>query len=400
MKVLHTYAFSTVERGGGIATYLPPLLRESYEKGIETEWVSQSWPGDGPVAPPSQRVPLHLAATKDPTGFGYSRDLKSLVTVAAKRSDVLHGHGIWMYIDYLTAGAARDLGKPHVFSPQGCLEPWALTRSRWKKAPVRRLFADGALRRMACIHATNRREAENVRALGLENPIAVIPNGIDPAAFAELPDRATLSERFPEVAGKKVVLFLSRIHPKKGPLRLAEAWGTLAGDFPGWHLVVAGNDEIGHRAEVERALKARGVMDRATFTGPMIGADELVAMAAADVFVLPSLSEGFSMVILEAMASGLPVLLTPGCNFPEAVSAGAALETAPDARGTEQGLRRLMRMTDEERREMGERGRALVTTRYTWERVVRDLKQVYEWCLDGGTAPPVVLTDSADRLRL
>lgn len=393
MRVLHTYAFPTVERGGGIATYLPPLLRASREQGIEAEWVSQSWPGDGPVEPPSERVPLHLAATRDPTGFGYSRGLKGLVDTAAKRSDVLHGHGLWMYIDYLTSRAARELGRSHVFSPQGCLEPWALARSRWKKAPVRRLFADGLLHRAACVHATNDREAENVRALGLENPIAVIPNGIDPSPFAKLPDRGALAERFPEVADKKVVLFLSRIHPKKGPLHLAGAWRALAREFPDWHLVIAGNDEVGHRADVERALAESGVADRTTFTGPMIGADELVAMAAADVFVLPSFSEGFSMVILEAMASGLPVLLTPGCNFPEAVSAGATLETTPDAPGVETGLRRLMEMTDEERRAMGERGRALVTTGYTWERVVADLKQVYEWCLGGGAAPSAVRID-------
>jgi poly(glycerol-phosphate) alpha-glucosyltransferase len=400
VKVLHTYAFSTVERGGGISTYLPPLLRASYEQGVETEWVSQSWPDDGPVEPPSEYIPLHLAATRDPTGFGYSGELKGLVDAAAKRSDILHGHGTWMYIDYLTSRAAHETGNLHVFSPQGSLEPWALARSRWKKAPVRMLFADRALRRVACVHATNHREAENIRALGSNAPIAVIPNGIEPESFAELPEREVFVERFPEVEDKKIFLFLSRIHPKKGPLRLAEAWGTLAKEYPNWHLVIAGNDEIGHRAEVEQALAAYGVADRTTFTGPMIGADELVAMSAADLFVLPSLSEGFSMVVLEAMASGLPVLLTPGCNFPEAAAAGAALETTPDARGVEEGLRRLMGTTDGERREMGGRGRDLATTRYTWERVVRDLKQVYEWCLGGGPVPPAMRTDRVGKLRL
>lgn len=390
MRVLHTYAFSTVERGGGISTYLPPLLRASHEQGVEAEWVSQSWPCDGPVEPPSEHVPLHLAATRDPTGFGYSGELKVLVDAAAKRSNVLHGHGIWMYIDYLTSRASHSLGKPHVFSPQGCLEPWALARSRWKKAPVRLLFADKTLRRAACVHATNPREADNIRALGLKAPIAVIPNGIDPDGFAVLPDRGVLAERFPELRGRKIVLFLSRIHPKKGALHLAEAWGTLARDFSDWHLVIAGNDEVGHRAEIERALAARGVEDRTTFTGPMIGHDELVALAAADVFVLPSFSEGFSMVVLEAMACGLPILLTPGCNFPEATAAGAALETTPDACGVEAGLRRFMEMTDRKRREMGKLGKELVTTRYAWEKIVGDLKLVYEWCLDGGPVPPAV----------
>jgi glycosyltransferase involved in cell wall biosynthesis len=389
VRVLHTYPFLGAEKGG-IAACVPDLLKECCRQGVEADLVSQSWNGDDPLGAFPSDITFRAVRTKDTSGFGYSRKLRKVLKERAIQSDVIHSHGLWMYMDYLSSRTASSFGRPHVISAHGSFEPWALARSAWKKNLVRFLFADRSLERAACLHALCRPEAENIRALGYKSPIAVIPNGIDPADFMELPPKGTLAEKFPQLEGCKLILFLSRIHPKKGLLHLAAAWGTLAERFPEWHLVVAGPDEVGHRTEIEKALAAHGVAHRTTLTGMVTGRCKLAVLASADVFVLPSFSEGFSMAVLEAMACGLPVLLTPGCNFPEAVAAGAALEIEPDVQSTAAGLQQLMEMTNHQRQEMGERGRELVNSRYTWSRVARKMIELYKWCLGSGEPPPTV----------
>jgi glycosyltransferase involved in cell wall biosynthesis len=133
-----------------------------------------------------------------------------------------------------------------------------------------------------------------------------------------------------------------------------------------------------------------GLHRSVTLTGVLEGRDKLAALSAADAFALPSFSEGFSMAILEAMAARLPVLLTPGCNFPEAMHAGAAIEVQPTAADTQRGLRELLSMSDEQRRAMGERGRILVERHYTWTAVAAQMMELYRWMRGGGSPPAFV----------
>jgi poly(glycerol-phosphate) alpha-glucosyltransferase len=127
-----------------------------------------------------------------------------------------------------------------------------------------------------------------------------------------------------------------------------------------------------------------------TFTGPRYSRDKLSVLAAADAFALPSFSEGFSMAVLEAMACALPVLLTPGCNFPEVARGGAGIEVAPDAAAVEAGLRALCSMSPAQRRDMGVRGRRMVEQRYTWDAVARQMTELYAWVAGGGDVPATV----------
>jgi poly(glycerol-phosphate) alpha-glucosyltransferase len=270
------------------------------------------------------------------------------------------------------------------------LDSWALGRSAWKKRVAASLFEDTNLRSAACIHALCESEAESIRAYGLSNPIAVLPNGVDVTSFASLPACDALWQRFPELRDKKVILFLGRLHPKKGPLHLIEGWSRVAGSFPDWHLLISGPDEIGHQAVLEDTSKARGIANRITFAGAVVGRDKLAALAAADVFVLPSLSEGFSVALLEAMACRLPAIITPPCNFPEAIAAGAAIEVQPDAESTAAGLVHVMEMSGAARRQCGLRGYELVAANYTWEGIAQEMTDVYSWCLGGGSPPKAI----------
>ena len=387
MKIAHFYPFTGKDKGG-IAACLPLLLEALQERNVGCELWTQGWPGQ--AAHEALPFAVTRALTVDRSGFGYSRVLKDLWGQRQGEFDVLHSHGLWMYSDFLAFQSARAAKKPHVITPHGMLEPWALSNSARKKKLMRRVFQDRALANARVLHALCEAEREVMRALGLRAPIAVVPNGVSLSQFADLPAPAVFDRSFPAARDRRVLLFMARLHPKKGVLPLLQAWRQLAPQFPDWLLVVAGPDEAGHRATLETAVQQFGLGQAVSFTGMLDGALKRAALARADAFVLPSLSEGFSIALLEAMACGLPVVLTPECHFPDAVSAGAALQAAPEPQSLEEQLRALLESSETQRRAMGARGRALVAQNYSWEKVAADLQNLYRWCLDAGPAPACV----------
>jgi glycosyltransferase involved in cell wall biosynthesis len=321
--------------------------------------------------------------------LAYSPELKKLLEADVAETDVVHNHSLWMLPTSYATGAAAKRGVPVVFTLHGFLEPWALSRSRWKKRLAGWAFQDRDLRLAACIHVNSVSELRNARNYGLRHPAAIVPNGVDLGPFAQMPPREELLRRYPQLKDKRICLFLSRLHRKKGLEHLVRAWHRVARKFQDWHLVIAGPDD-GMESRTRSALQTLGLSSSASLIGPLYGRDKLAAYSAADVFLLPSFSEGFSMAVLEAMAAGLPVLVTPGCNFPEAVTAGAAVCVEPTVEGTEAGLRALLGMSEAERREMGRRARRLIQCSYTWDEVARKMLKLYGWLLGGGPRPEFV----------
>ena len=259
------------------------------------------------------------------------------------------------------------------------LEPWALGYKAWKK----RLYYEWierplVLRGARALQALNRSEAANIEALKLGPPAVVLPNGIDPseAVLCEPTKAKVFFDRFPEVRDKTLILFLHRIDPKKGLDVLAKAYRLVRGKFPRTHVIVAGPDTTGFTATARGFFEAADCADAVTFTGLLEGDVKHGALAAASVFVTPSYSEGFSMSVLEAMAAGLPCVLTEGCNFPEAGAVGAArIVPTGDA---DRFAEALLDLLDDPAtaRAMGEQARALVLSRYTWAAVAADYEAV------------------------
>ena len=401
MKIVFTHPFSGKEKGG-IAACMP-LLLESYQRhGMDGEIISQLWPHETPPeeavhagefnkANSSGSFEHHCFPTKDRSGFGYSPGLFQFVANRLDNAQIAHSHGLWMYLNWATFRAARAQKKPFIVSPHGMLEPWALARSTAKKRFLRALFQDQVLRRAACLHALCEAEAQSIRALGFQTPVAIVPNGVNLRDFASLPPREEFHLQWPQTKGRHIILFLARLHPKKGALPLLESWKNLASDFPEWHLVLAGPDENGYRRELEIAVEQFDLTSQVTFTGMLEGKAKMAALAAAEVFVLPSFSEGFSVALLEAMASKIPLLLTPQCNFPEAVHAGAAFETSPNSVDIEEKLKALLQLSSNERQKMGNCGYELVCERYTWDEIAKEMGRVYYWCLHGGEKPSSII---------
>jgi poly(glycerol-phosphate) alpha-glucosyltransferase len=317
----------------------------------------------------------------------YSPGLRRLLADVVCDVEVVHNHSVWMLPNHYASAAARRWKKPVVFTAHGTLEPWALGRSRLKKRLVGRWFQDRDLREAACIHVNSTAEVAGVRAYGLRNPIAIVPNGVDLGFFERQPEaQGTFLARHPELRHRPYCLFLSRLHEKKGLAHLLQAWARVCREFRDWMLVIAGPDN-GFEGEVRRAVAELNLVHSVRLTGPLYGDDKLDALRSGSFLVLPSFSEGFPMVLLEALACRLPVLFTPGCNFPEIATAEAGVQVEPDAESTERGLRDLLSMSDCERRQMGGNGRALVESAYTWEQVARQMIEVYCWLAGGGPPP-------------
>ncbi len=279
---------------------------------------------------------------------------------------------------------------PHVVHLHGMLDGWAVQRSSWKKRLVEALYEGRHLRQAACIRALCDAEVGAIRQFGLQGRVCKIPNGVDLPVDRErgLPPWGR------SVNGKKVLLMLSRIHPKKNIAALIVAWSHLhLKERPlteEWDLVIAGWDTTGHQPELTKLVQELGVTSSVKWVGPLFGEQKDQAFRNADAFVLPSLSEGLPVAILEAWAYSLPAVMTPQCNLPDGYSADAAIEIGVDSGSIESGLRRVMTMTAEERSRMGARGRRLVKERYQWSAIARSMYEVNAWILGGGPVPACV----------
>lgn len=317
-----------------------------------------------------------------PARWGYAPRLQR--AIRDTEPDIVHVHGIWMYTSMVSGRYGRRTETPYLITPRGMLDPWAITHSGWKKKLAGWLFENRNMSKAACLHALCRREAKAIRSYGLETPVCEVPNAVDLPVLSEQGEDCH-SRKFGD---QRVLLFLGRIHPKKGLRELIEAWeGLSEKQRKGWVVAVVGWDDGGFEKKLKEEVQKRGLQEEISFLGPRFGAEKEAMYRRADAFVLPSHGEGLPMTILEAWSYQLPVLMTPECNLEIGFDRGAALQADPTSSSLKAGLRRLFALSEEERQQMAEEGRALVEERFTWKRVAEDMSRVYQWILDGGTPP-------------
>lgn len=333
--------------------------------------------GDRPAVVPDEA--LVESACFDETisteHIGFSMDFARTLSRRIREFDVVHVHAVWNFTTWWAMRVATRNGVPCMVAPQGSLEPWAFRYGH----PLRRLYARFAemplLSRVTRLQALSRTEAAQFRAFGLSTTAATIPNGVaedwlDDEAIAGSIDRGRSGE-------DRTILFLSRLHPKKGVDILLRAFARLDRDANGLGLHIAGDDAGSGYGRAMRELAVElGIDERVTFLGEVQGTKKRKILQAADLYVLPSHSEGLPVAVLEAMACGLPVLITPGCNLPEVAErdAGLIVEPAPDA--VARGIRSLL-SEGEGLKQRGERGRALVREKFTWPRIADEAIAAY-----------------------
>lgn len=321
---------------------------------------------------------LRLFDSKGPDVWAWSPGMGA--ALRGTSPDVIHVHGLWTYHTFAALRTVRHQSARLVVSPHGMLEPWALQHRPLRKRVAGWLYHNAYLRHAACVVATSQLEADGLRLAGVTRPVVIVRNGVDIAPEGEL---AFGRGRAP--GGPRRVLFLSRLEPKKGLLDLVAAWRELRP--AGWKLTITGPDIDNYQHVVACAVREAGLEDAVEFTGPAWNGAKSQAYAAADVFVLPSYSENFGIVIGEALAAGVPVITTRATPWDELVTHDCGWWTETGVPPLVAALREAIGSSPERLAAMGRRGRALVIRRYGWDAVCRDIAFVHRWvCGDPVTA--------------
>ena len=364
-----------------------------------------------------EALPVKACAYLGPRAVAWSPEMDA--ELENFRPDLVHLNGLWQYASIATRRLWRKHGTSYVVSPRGMLDFWALANARWKKKLAGWFFENAVLRDAGCLHSLCAAEADAIRAYGLRQRIEVVPNGVD------LPEMENGKWEMENAQKRKRLLFLGRIHPKKGLVGALRAWAQIRHspsairNSADWQFVIAGWDQGGHEGELRalcaelglkvfsfqgavfggrdsedlklnsyklKTLPPEAVAADVVFWGPAFGEEKNALLRSAEAFILPSLSEGLPMSVLEAWAYGLPVVVTPECNLPEGFASQAALEIRNAGMGNSkwEGLRALLDMSDSDRIEMGKKGRRLVEEKFTWPKVAAQMKALYEEILGGG----------------
>jgi glycosyltransferase involved in cell wall biosynthesis len=367
---------------GGIAASMRSFCEATEQQGISSPLVGFCAPSELEQAqPPSFPSPMCLPAGRIRwmVDTRLRRELMNLI----RSNEGVHIHGIWESHCAVASSMAQSNRTPYIISAHGMLERWALQHKRFKKALYATMVEVNNLRRATCLRALTADEAHDYRRIGLSTPLAIVPGAVE---LPKCVDRELFPNAFPDLINKRIVIFLGRLHPKKGLDLLIRAWANTGNSVRDAHLVIAGPDTDGMRMTLERLTSDLGVASSVTFAGMMNASMKWSALANSSLFVLPSFSEGFSVAVLEAMGAGLPVVVTDACHFPEIAQKDCGWVIEPSQKALEDALSEYFQCRMWEGEAMGNRGRKLVESKFTWNVVGDQMARVYEWA-NGGRRP-------------
>lgn len=393
MKILHVLSDIDIE-SGGVAAAACGMAEAVAARGHDVTIACLNR-GGTPLKP--QGVTVRSFAPDRNSPLLPSAQLREYLRENTGQFAVVHIHGVWQHPGHYAAAAARQHKVPYVLAPHGMLDANSLAMGRrWAKSMAWFLWDSTMVYRASTVHCLNAAEIKCSPALR-KTPNAVIGNGIARAALDNMPVRGLWRKEMGGGIGdqgRPIALFLSRIHPKKGLERLLPYWPELLKRHPTLLLVIAGTGEPARVQRVQEVAKQHGLINSVLFVGQLSGAAKSRAMADADVFILPSYQEGFSMAITEAMAAGLPVVITRECNFDEVeqVHAGVVIDNG-DMAAFAQAVAHLVDDAADRQR-MGRNGRLLVQQRFTMETVAQKLETLYQAVAQNTDIPQSLLPGS------
>lgn len=360
---------------GGPSRSVPLLVRGLAEQGVDVTLMAIESNDMNLHVLDGTSVKLHFI----PADYK-RRDIESFIR--QEKFDIIHGQCIWEPLFHHVRVIADKIHIPFLLSPRGTLEPWSLQQKKWKKKVARWLYQDKDLRRCACIYTTADMEATHVRDLGFTNPISVIPNGIETKNY---PCRQNPS------AVKKQTLFLSRIHPKKGIEVLLSAWKRIIDAHPDWSLLIVGNGDESYIQSLNEKVKEMSISDTVRISPPVFGEDKIALYQSSSLFVLPSYSENFGMVIAEALSCGVPVITTDNTPWEllNETKTGWCISLNED--NLVKSLDESLSLDAETLYQMGQKGSKVVFERFDYHSVAKKNIELYTWILEGGTPPPFVM---------
>ena len=371
-------------RFGGLSAAVPELSRQiSLQSGCEVRLAAFCSPDEVYSADCFSELEI----TEWPLNrrrWLVDRHLRQTFSDLIATTSGVHIHGLWEQSTLSASHAAQRCGVPYIVSAHGMLESWALRQKAIKKEVYAALFERKILDRAACLHALTPAEADDYRRFGCTAPIATIPNGVT------VPNHVTpdlFLGQHPGLIGKRIILFLSRIHKKKGVELLVESWRDVVRRFPDARLVLAGPDFDGTRSLLECKIAELGLGSTILLPGMLREELKWSALAAAEGYVLPSFSEGLSVSVLEAMGVGLPVIISHPCNLPEVETLSAGCVITADVASLRAALLRLLGRSPEANASIGKRGRTYVMHHFNWASIASDMTDLYRWISQGGDLP-------------
>lgn len=361
MRVLHVIS-SLSRSAGGPARSVQGLVAGLNEAGVDA-WLLAMKPLGDPWVDGVKEKYRCAGKTK---WFGMQSAVER--TIDELQPDIVHIHSIWQWTLHLSVCAARKKGVPYILAPRGTIEEWSL-KQKWLKKKFALLTYQGSdFRHAAAIHCTAESEAEKARKIWPGKSIILSPNGVNvPKA---LPPRRQHEDGFHRA------LFVSRFHYKKGLLNLVEAWAKVRPK--GWKMELVGTDDANYLKIIVKRIHELGVQDDFIITGPLLDEDKWDAYRRADLFILPTFSENFGIVVAEALYAGVPVITTKGTPWCELVDKDCGWYIDIGVEPLVHALRSAISFDDEKRLEMGENGRKLVRFKYEWGSVSRPLIEFYD----------------------
>jgi glycosyltransferase involved in cell wall biosynthesis len=373
---------SIADEASGPTYTVTRLTQELSRLGVDSQICSLS---PGPDSALSRTFPANLG----PTQLGFSSALRRHLYHQGKleREMVFHCHGIWMMPVIYGAWAAKRSGKPLFWSPRGMLAEWALKSGSKFKPIFWKLLQKPALEKTSVFHATAECEVEDVRRSGFRQPIALIPNGID----IPPPHRKRTGQTF-------TLLYLGRIHPKKGIDNLLLAWKRLQDSFPQWQVKIVGGEGDnptsgrGYLASLQTLTREAGI-SRVAFPGPLYGQAKQTAYAEADLYILPTHSENFGVSVAEALAAGTPAIVTHGAPWQGLDTHGAGLWVPNSIDSIAIAMENMMRRSREELAAMGQNGRRWMAESFGWRPIAEQMQTAYQWALDPTRPKPECIVD-------
>ncbi len=312
-----------------------------------------------------------------PKRLGNSPAMKQWLLNQAKNKDtvIFHNHSLWMMPNIYPGKIANKYHIPYIVSPRGTFTKYAIKSGSKIKKLFWPLLQQPSLKSVSCFHATCEAEYLDIRRMGFNQPVAIIPNGID---IPRLIDKK--SNNF------KTLLFLGRIHPNKGLDMLLPAWKAIQNNFPDWNLKIVGPDNNGYLLKMKK-LSENLLLERVEFVGSLYGDDKWQAYAKADLFILPSYSENFGMSVAEALASGTPAIVSKGAPWNDLKKHNAGWWIELGVEPLVNCLNNVLLSDSEQFKIMGKNGRKWMNDEFSWINISKMMKKTYYWVLNGGNTP-------------
>ncbi len=388
MKILHTVQ-TFGRQSYGLGTISMGLAKAQLDLGQDV----YIWSGDSNEdviwASENYKIPIEKLKGFQSSFPPFNLSIKEYFTAQKVNFDIVHQHSLWTFQSIITS-ALRARGAKTSIAAHGTLSEFALNKSRFKKEIALSLFERKNLENARVLHATSELEIEDFKRLNLKNPIAYIENGIGSQFIGKEGNGDLFKKKYRITKDKKVLLYLSRITPKKGLDMLLQAISEIKNEFSEWVLVIVGNDEFDYQRQVEELIKELKLTSSIFIIEPQIGDAKFDAFDASDFFILPSYSEGSPMVVVDALAFGLPVITTKSSSWSDLIDFQCGYWVDIDKDAIKQSLLKMCDLKDIELKKYSDNAKKLVIDKYLWDEISKKTISLYNWMVYSDLKPNFV----------